>query len=302
MILLVIEIRRLLRRRLVKWLTVLAVFGSLLAGTITFLTSENEPSAVAAAERRRNTAVTQCITQVENGTWGEGDVPGRATADPKGFCEDETWVEDPRFRFEEMDWIVAGLAIPISMLVWLIGASAIGAEWSHRGITTLLTWEPRRTRVLVAKGIAVCVIAFAWVLSLQVFFTAAMYPAAALRGTMDGVDGAWLADFAGSGLRTASVAALAGMFGFCLATVGRNTAAAFGAGFAYLAIVESLIRTFRSSWVDWLVGDNVALFMMGVREVDHLGHSQATAGLLLFAYGTLLFAVALTIFRRREIV
>lgn len=72
-------------------------------------------------------------------------------------------------------------------------------------------------------------------------------------------------------------------------------------GFVYLAVVEGLIRAFKPSWVDWLVGDNAGLFLMGDLDVNHLGHSQTAAGLLLALYTTALVAIAIGIFRNRDI-
>jgi hypothetical protein len=44
--------------------------------------------------------------------------------------------------------------------------------------------------------------------------------------------------------------------GASIATIGRNTAAALGIAFGYLAIVEPAIRGLRPSWSPWLLGDN----------------------------------------------
>ena len=101
--------------------------------------------------------------------------------------------------------------------------------------------------------------------------------------------------------RSSALAALAAVLGFSLATIGRNTAAALGVGFAYLAVVESLVRGFKPLWADWLVGDNVALFIVGPADVTHLTHSQAAAGLLLLGYGAIVAVLALAVFRRREV-
>jgi hypothetical protein len=221
--------------------------------------------------------------------------------DPEGYCSDEVWSEDPRFHYEEMDWVLATLVFPMAMLAWLVGASAMGAEWASRGVTTSLTWEPRRGRVLLAKMSAAMTISFVWIICLLLLFAALLYPAAALRGTMDGVDRTWLLDVGGGILRAGAMASLAALFGMALATIGRNTAAAFGAGFAYLAIVEGLIRGLKPAWDDWLIGDNLALFVIGPEDVTNVAHSQVGAGLLVLGYAMALAWVALMIFRKREI-
>ena len=242
-----VEIRRLLGRRLLHWLSALVVLAWIIAGTIAFFAS------------------------------------------------------NPPFRYEEMIWIAFSLVFPLSMLAWLVGASAIGAEWHSRGITTTLTWEPRRNRVLSAKMISACVVAFAWILMLQLVFSVAMLPAGAIRGTMEGIDRAWLADQAWTFLRVGGGAALAAGLGISLATIGRNTAAAFGAGMAYLIAVEGLIRGLKPSLSGWLVGDNLALFLIGPQDVNHLDRSRLTAAALLLIYGAIMASIALVTFRKREI-
>ena len=78
-------------------------------------------------------------------------------------------------------------------------------------------------------------------------------------------------------------------------------AAAFGVGFAYLTIVEGLVRGFKPAWDDWLIGDNLALFMIGPEDVTNVAHSQMGAGLLVLGYALALSWLALAIFRKREI-
>jgi ABC-type transport system involved in multi-copper enzyme maturation permease subunit len=296
-----VELQRLRARKLLKWLTVLVLLVPIGAGTLTFFHSSNDPAKVEAFEARQEAKMAGCIAGVNAGTWGDGEITPDALSDPKGFCEDEVWAEDPRFRYEEMDWILGTFAFPMAMLAWLIGASAIGAEWQSRGITTMLTWEPRRARVLLAKLLAAASVTFVWVISLMAVFAAFMYPAAALRGTMEGVDTAWWMEAGEQLLRIGAIAAIASMFGAALATIGRNTAAAFAVGFAYLTIVEGAVRGFKPGWDDWLIGDNLALFLFGPEDMTNLAHGQASAGLLVLTYALALVGIAFVMFRKREI-
>lgn len=299
--LIVIEMRRLLARRLLRGLTILALLLFTLAGTIAYVASDDSAAAVAAAEAKRDDDVRSCVAEIRRSAFGAEEMPRAARRDPQTFCEEQVWVEDPRFDYSEMSWPLSSLAIPMMMLGWLIGASFIGAEWHTRNLTTLLTWEPRRVRILAAKLIALTTVVSVWVVLLQAVFSGAMYPAAAFQGTTAGLDVQWWAEYAELMLRGSGLAAIASVFGLSLATVGRNTAAAFGVGFFYFAVVESLVRNFRPQWVDWLIGDNVALFLMGADEVAQVGHSQLAAGLLLASYAAALFTGALLIFRRREV-
>jgi hypothetical protein len=46
----------------------------------------------------------------------------------------------------------AGTSLVLSSVGWMLGASAIGADWHAGHVTTILTWEPRRGRVLSRRS------------------------------------------------------------------------------------------------------------------------------------------------------
>lgn len=298
--LLKVELSRLLARRLFKGLSLLLIVAFSIGGVAAFIASDNSPEALAEAQASIDSTVAQCMAN--NGT--DHMDPGIDRSDPaelRAFCEEEAeWMTDPRFDYTSMEWQFATVAFPFIVLGWLMGASFIGAEWQHRTLTTTLTWEPRRGRVIAAKATAVAIVTFVWILVAQALFAAAMYPAAAFEGTVAGVDSDFWLRMGGLALRVAGAASIGGLLGFSLATVGKNTAAAFGGGFLYLTAVEGLVRGLRPSWVDWLIGDNLSLILIGSEEVNHLGHSEAAAALLLLAYTLALLGAAAVIFKRRE--
>jgi len=295
-----VELRRFLSRRLFEVLSLLVVLGFIATGVGIFINSDNSPSAVAGIERERQRQIEDCLQSFEGQGQGQGGfVPPEE--DPEEFCEEHgSFVSDPRFRYEDLRFMLPGLAFIFIMLGWLIGASFIGAEWHFRTLTTLLTWESRRTRVIAAKALAVAALTFLWIVALQAFFAAVIYPAAAFQGTLAGVDGDFWIDVIETGARIGTGAAIAALMGFALATAGRNTAAALGVGFVYLAIVEGLIRAFRPKWVGWLIGDNLGAFLQGSDQANYVGHSRGEAGLLLLAYAAILLAGAVALFKRRE--
>ncbi|MFN2525507.1 MAG: hypothetical protein ABR505_04495 [Actinomycetota bacterium] len=300
--LIAVEFRRLLGRRLLHGLTMLVTAALLFAGVAGFIASDDSRQAIAAADAARAAEMTRCVTDIDHASAARiGEYPPEATADPKGFCEENVWVSDPRFAYTDLRWMLGTFAVPVIMLAWLIGASFMGAEWASRGITTLLTWEPRRMRVMTAKIVAVSGVAFAWALLVQLSIAGALYPAAEFEGSMVGVDGAWLSGMARFLLRSSVAASGAAVIGVALAAIGRNTAAAFGAGVVYLTAIEGAIRALKPGWANWLVGDNLALILFGSAEGPQLTHSQAISGLLLLGYAAAIAVLAFLIFRRREI-
>jgi hypothetical protein len=154
--------------------------------------------------------------------------------------------------------------------------------------------------VIAAKALTVAALTFLWITLMELFFAAVVYPAAAFEGTLTGVDGDFWVDVVTIGARIAAAAAIAAVMGFALATAGRNTAAALGVGFVYLAIVEGLIRAFRPKWVGWLIGDNLGAFLQGSEEASYIGHGRTEAALLLLGYAGILLVAATALFKRRE--
>jgi hypothetical protein len=205
------------------------------------------------------------------------------------------------FRLVSMPDVPLGTAFPLVVIGWLLGASFIGAEWHAGTVTTLLTWEPRRVRVVLAKAIVGIVAVFALTLALQLVLTAFLALAASLNGSTTGAEG-WLTETGAVAVRVSLLAALAGAIGFAFAAVGRNTAAALGVGFAYVVVVENLVRGLRPEWSRWLFGENAGLFLLGPsNDFPYLERSQLGAGIYLTLLSAILVGAAALVFRTRDV-
>jgi len=97
---------------------------------------------------------------------------------------------DPRFPLIFLPDILKGTSIPLIIASWLLGASFIGADWHAGTVATLLTWEPRRVRVILTKAVACIVVMFALAVGLQPLLSVALAVVAELRGSTEGVGGA----------------------------------------------------------------------------------------------------------------
>jgi hypothetical protein len=168
-------------------------------------------------------------------------------------------------------------------------------------MATWLTWEPRRNRVLVAKAVAAMATAFGLTVVLQLLLGVALLPAAIFRGSMSGVDSTWSLEVAGALARGATAAALMALLGLSLAGLGRNTAAALGAGFVYLAVVENLVRGLRPQWMPWLLTDNAARFVAAGPPGFPTGRTTTESAILVVVYAAALFGAALVAFRTRDV-
>lgn len=296
--LIAVEMRRFVARRLVRFLAALAVLGIVIGGSVTFAKSHRADGR--ALDEVRRVAVADCLA-------GRiGPPPEEVAGDPffrrEEFCAQESFVGDPRFHLVELIEIAKGVSAPLIIISLLVAASFFGAEWHHRTITTTLTWEPRRTRVLLAKAIAGAAVTFLGALALLTLLGLVLTPAGVVRGTTDGIGGAWFRELAGTILRASTMAALASGIGLALASIGRHTAAALGVGFFYFAVLERMIAGLRPKWQPWLVGDLAALFVGGGRQDLPFGsRSVAEAGVILSVYSVVLLAVATALFRRRDV-
>ena len=299
-----VELKRFAWRRSFRAFGILALCGIAVAAVIVFIRSDRSSSGVAIVQTPRRILVQDCVRSFEEA--GPETVPPgfrsvrefcRAQAVPLGVEEDR------RFRFTSMEDVYKGTSIPLIILGLALGASFIGAEWHVGTITTLLTWEPRRVRVMGGKVLALALAVFTSAVVLQAILGLALWPAAVLRGTTQGADAAWLADTAGVVARGALIAALAAALGFAIASVARNTTTALIIGFAYFAVVEGLLRGFRPNWQQWLIGDNAAAFVTADPESIFMSGGRGTlASLLVVAgYAVGLAALATAWFRARDV-
>ena len=145
-------------------------------------------------------------------------------------------------------------------------------------------------------------IVFAASILLQLLLGGSLLPSALLRGTTEGADASWLRSTLTIVLRTATIAALSALLGFCLASLARHTAAALGISFALAAVVEPLLTAWRPTWQRWLLNSNMTLFVTGdPAGVPSLDQSVSDAALVLAAYGAAALLVALVVFKRRDV-
>jgi len=208
---------------------------------------------------------------------------------------------DRRFHLTLLTSVLGGISPILIIASWLLGASFIGAEWHAGSLATLMTWEPRRLRMIVAKLIACVGVVFVLVMLIQLLLGGGLAMVAALRGTVEGVDAAWVRTTIGVATRVAALSGLGAALGFAIASIARNTAAALGVGFAYTMVVENLIRGLRPGWVRWLMADNGFVFITGHGPSPSFGRTILQAGFLLAAYVAAALVVAIAFFRARDV-
>ena len=212
-----------------------------------------------------------------------------------------TGAHDPRFHRARLKNLLQGISGVLAIIGWALGASLIGAEFASRSMTTMLTWETRRIRVIAAKA-AVVVGAVAAFASLALIAVAlALLPAMIFHGAPARAEDPSFATVAGVIVRGATLAALASGMGFAIAALGRNTAAALGAGFAYIIVLENILGNSLRGWRRWLLLGNAIVFVAGRKGVDVPGRSVLGAGLFLAAVTATLLIAAAGVFKTRDL-
>jgi len=265
--LLIVEMRRALHRRVVRVLILIALFGCALAGVIAFTDSAGKTLAELHANGSSHPAVMR-------------------------------------------DWWIAGSgdgALSVSGLFLLLGglfggASVAGAEWRAGTVTTVLTWEPRRVRLHLTRTVACGILAAAIAFALQIVFLASFLPATLANGSTAGLDAHWWIALVAVMLRSSLLTAMGAMLGVALATLGRNTAFALVAVFAWIVALEGVIRGLKPGWARFLWGENLTTILTWsqLRNVK-FQRGPFVALVTVTLYVSVIVAAATFAFRRRDV-
>lgn len=324
------EALRLWSRRLLRVLLALAALG-LLGGVALASTQYAKPSpAVQADAERRLAAAVAESEAARQGCLDQGipdDFPdGEPVPTVEEFCGPPVTAENfggieqfiDKRPFELADEGANGLlgvAGGLGALGFLLGATYVGAEWSTRSMVALLFWEPRRYRVMAVKLLVLAGALAAGAVVVQAAWLGAAQLLAQVRGTGASPDGVWGDLLAGAG-RGVLLVVLAGLLGFGVANLLRNTGAALGAGFLYFAFVENVVRVLRPAWQEWLLSTNVVALLRDGGVSVFVPQEQPSAfgdgaaqvvvgnlhgGLVLAAVVAAVVAAGVVLFARRDL-
>jgi ABC-2 type transport system permease protein len=198
--------------------------------------------------------------------------------------------------------VLPTISVLTYLLVIVIGASAVGAEYRAGTVTTILTWEPRRIRLLLARLTAAAVVAMVFFLVIHVVFIGGWVLGAKLRNPSAGASADFWWELASVVARGVVIAGVFAAISGALAGIGRNTAAAMGIWFGYLVVVEAIVRSQLPEAVPWFLIPNVAAFY-GWETVRTDGYSitAGAGGLRLLLDFAVIGTVAVVVFRRRDV-
>lgn len=199
--------------------------------------------------------------------------------------------------------LVGGAALAV--MAFIVGAAYAGADWQAGTIQALLFWEPRRARVMLAKVATLVMFVVLLGVVVLLYFLPGLYLVGSARGSTVGVNGDVWRDTVSSGGRGLAIAVFAGLLGFAVAHLTRNTGGALGAGFVWFAILESIVAGLRPQLTHLMIVPNIAAWISGqfdysVKGVQHvIGRGQG--GLYLLVVTTLAIGIATALFARRDV-
>lgn len=297
------ELLRFRSRRLVIVLLVGAIIGTVVGCVIAAVQSRPPGAALAVARATAEREYQTCL----DSDWADADLGGLSLEE---FCRsnfgDPSFYTPPHLALIDLPEILEGVSSMTSILGLVLGASLMAVSWQTGTIATILTWEPRRARWYTSRIVVIAVGVFVVIVLVVVFLSACLAVAAWLRGSVEGLTGAWWRDVIATTVRIGVVATIAATIAAGVAAVGQRTAAALGVVFVWTAVVEGLIRAFRPLWTPWLLGDNLVSFVswQGNSESFEAGSfllSPGRAALVILGYAVLAYLLGLAFVRIRDV-
>jgi hypothetical protein len=214
-----------------------------------------------------------------------------AACNPGGVPTAEDLFQDPRFVAERgLPQIAIGVGVVGALVTALVGATAVGADWSSRTVITLLTWEPRRLRLLGTRLGAVALLSAGAGVVAQLLALGLGALSVQLRGTWStpaGTEGDGLIphahfwrDLLSLQLRGVVLMVLAAVLAASVTSVTRHTGGLLGLLFAWFAVAENAIRVIGADrgWPRWLLTENILAFLTPGGSPMDTANGPATDG------------------------
>jgi ABC-type transport system involved in multi-copper enzyme maturation permease subunit len=325
------ERRRLHKRRVTKAMLFVGVaLLALIATGMWFSNHKVDDAARATAAVRAQQDYEQQRNYWENGGKASCEAAAKQeNIDPEQMCGQGPRQEDFRaeyympstYDFKRSFVDMATVCAMIMTFVGLIiGASYVGAEWSTGGMMNLLTWQPRRMRVLGTKMAVVAGAMVAWSAVVFAVWVGVQWLIATYRGTTAGMTSGTWQSFGLTGLRGLGLVAGGTLFGFVLASLGRRTAVAMGVLIGLIVVTQfgltailfaAQVRypslfffpTHVSAWMQGKVqlqAQDACANVMGICEPPHLDLTWQLSGTIVGSALLVLILGALWQIKRRD--
>ncbi|MFC4786309.1 hypothetical protein ACT8ZV_17660 [Nocardioides sp. MAHUQ-72] len=178
----------------------------------------------------------------------------------------------------ELDGSGIGVTVVLTMLLLLLGTTFVGHDWNSGSMSNQLLFDPRRSRVWVAKGLVVLLAGLAVAGAVLAAYWTGLW-ALAVHRDLDVRDGV-LSEAYGQALRGTLVAGFAGLGGYAMTMLFRSTVATLGTLFAVAVAGPLLITLLGFPGHQRLMPQNnyAAVMLDGITFTDYNSRSCVEAG------------------------
>lgn len=302
------ELSRLLHRRLVVALLALGALALVVATVALFATHGKD---VAGARVKAQADFQQYVTDqrmyydqcVADPTIPDDQLAGACgTGEVDDFTTADSFFVDPRlFADQGLPVLAVGTTVVGAVILALVGATGVGADWSSRTMVSLLTWQPRRLRFLATRLGAVALLALAASLVAQALALGLGALVVATRGTFDPTpeleSGSYMGS-AGQALISQShfwrdllslqgrgvlLMVLAALVAAAIATITRGTGGFLGVALVWLVVIEigaqALLASKAPALSAWTLTQSAAAAVTPGGLRLYLGEVQTATGM-----------------------
>lgn len=149
------------------------------------------------------------------------------------------------------------IAVPLLLVVLVLGSTHVAAEFSHRTMGSWLTFVPRRLQVYASKVLSAGLAALP-IVALGVTLVLIGVPAVfRWHGIDDNVSDIGWGAIVWTAVRVLLLGGVAGMFGAALGFLVRHSAAVVGLVLAYAVTIEGMAAGLLPTFSRWTLGRNV---------------------------------------------
>ncbi len=294
------ELTRARRREVVRFVAIASLAG-VLVGCIIAGVQSHRPSDEewAAAEALQQRAFHECVAQ------GSGSMERQESECDPGPIASWLSPDIKVFDLESLPSTIVWSSLILGLAGWLMGSTLIGADWANGTMGMLLTWEPRRSRLLTAKLCAVALVTLVLSAVLLAALVLGLVGVAQTRG-LTGVSSGFWTDVGFASVRVVIISTAAAVAAGAVAFVARSATFAVATLFVYLVAVEGPVHLRLPGLARWLIAKNAMAWTAG--KGSDAVHAVSRNALDVSALGVVAIwlAVALAVswwtFRTRDIV
>ncbi len=232
----------------------------------------------------------------------------RPDGNPETYTQAGRQIRDAKGGLEG---IIPTISVFFLVIAVVIGASFVGAEYKFGTVENLLLWEPRRSRVLLAKYGAGFLSSAALTALILAVALALFYLVASVKGSTQGVDSRYWIDMASTIFRSSIAGGLFFILAMSIAVLARNTTASVVAILGWF-VVSNIVVELAAKWFrQWELfmnatafiseGDAVRYEKIGNSHQIVYGHSYLTAGLIVAIWAGVFAVAAMVAFNRRDV-